>query len=162
VGRSKTGKTTLVEHLIHALTERGYAVGTIKDAKGGFQLDLEGKDTDKHYRAGAQAVAVVAAEQGQMAFFARLSGEPRIDELCERLFSDVDLVIIEGFKSLSIPKIETTRGEALSCVEDANLMAVVGEPAGTAGDVPCLSLNDVPELVSLIERRFNLLESKSD
>jgi molybdopterin-guanine dinucleotide biosynthesis protein B len=156
VGRSKTGKTTLVERLIHALTEKGYSVGTMKDARGGFEIDLEGKDSDRHYRAGARAVAVLSAEQERMAFFGRLSAQAPIDELCRRLFPDVDLIILEGFKSLGFPKIETTLGEALSCGGDPNLIAVVGQAPGATASVPWFSLADSPALVDLIEDRLSL------
>jgi len=156
VGRSKTGKTTLVERLIQALTEKGYSVGTIKHARGGFEVDLEGKDSDRHYRAGARAVAVVCAEQEKMAFFGRLSAQTPIDEICQRLFPDVDLIILEGFKTLSFPKIETTLGEALSCGGDPDLIAVVGQAPGAAASVPCFSRADAPVLVDLIEDRLNL------
>ena len=161
VGRSKTGKTTLIEHLIHALAEKGYIVGTIKDATGGFQIDSEGKDSDRHYRAGAQAVAVVSAKQERMAFFARLSAKPSISELCQRLFPDVDLVILEGFRTLGFPKIETTRGESLYCNSDPNLFAVVGQTPGGAGHVSCFSLTDMSGLVTLIEGRFKLAARES-
>ncbi len=157
VGRSKTGKTTLVEQLIHSLTEKGYSVGTIKDAQGGFEIDLEGKDSDRHYRAGARAVAVLSAEQEKMAFFSRLSAEDSIEELCQRFFPDVDLIILEGFKTLGFPKIETTLGEALSCGGDPNLIAVVGEALGGTADVPCFSLAETPALVARIEDRLTLV-----
>lgn len=156
VGRSKTGKTTLVERLIHALAEKGYCVGTMKDARGGFEIDLEGKDSDRHYRAGAQAVAVLSSEQEKMAFFGRLSVQTPIDEICRRLFPDVDLIMLEGFKTLRFPKIETTLGESLSCYGDPDLLAVVGEAPGGTADVPCFSLADAPAVVALIEDRLNL------
>ena len=156
VGRSGSGKTTLVERLLHALTSKGYSVGTIKDAKGGFQLDLEGKDSTRHYRAGAQAVALVSAEQGEAAFLTRLPAGLSIEELCKRFFPDVDLVILEGFKELPLSKIEVARGESLCCQSDPNLVAVVGRASDRRDDVPCFTLRDIPALVQLIEETFDL------
>ena len=156
VGRSGSGKTTLVEGLIHGLAKKGYSVGTIKHAECGFQLDLEGKDSAKHYRAGAQCVAVVSAKQEEMAVFARLPTNQSIEELCKRFFPDVDLVILEGFKNLPFPKIETTRGETLCCKDDPNLVAVVGRTPNPKDDVPRFSFRDIPALLRLIERTLRL------
>lgn len=156
VGRSGSGKTTLVESLLHELTQRRYSVGTMKNAKGGFQIDLEGKDSAKHYSAGAQGVALVSEEQGEAAFLTRLPEELSIEELCKRFFPDVDLVILEGFKKLPFPKIEVTRGESLSCESDPNLVAVVGRDPGPRHDAPFFTLRDVPALVDFIEETLRL------
>jgi molybdopterin-guanine dinucleotide biosynthesis protein B len=156
VGRSGSGKTTLVESLLHELIQKRYSVGTIKNAKGGFQLDLEGKDSAKHYRAGAQGVALVSEEQGEAAFLTRLPAKLSIEDLCKRLFPDVDLVILEGFKELPFPKIEVTRGESLCCDGDPNLVAVVGHDPDSRNDAPCFTLRDIPALVRLIEDTLGL------
>jgi len=156
VGRAKSGKTTLVERLLHALTEKGYSVGTIKDARGGFQLDLKRKDSARHYRAGAQGVALVSAQQRELAFVGHLPAKLSIDELCERFFPDLDLIILEGFKNLNFPKIETARDTRLCCENDPDLLAVVGRTPASPDDVPCFTLRDVPSLVKLIEREFDL------
>ena len=60
VGRSNSGKTTLIERLILELTESGYRVATIKHAGHGFDLDTEGKDSWRHKRAGARQVVVLS------------------------------------------------------------------------------------------------------
>jgi molybdopterin-guanine dinucleotide biosynthesis protein B len=130
----------------------------MKNAKGGFQLDLEGKDSAKHYRAGAQAVAIVSEKQGEAAFLTRLAPGLSIEELCTRFFPDVDLVILEGFKELPFTKIEVSRGESLCCESDPNLIAVVGEVVESRNDLPRFDLRDVPELVRLIEDTFALTE----
>ena len=156
VGRSGSGKTTLVESLLRELTRKQYSVGTMKNAKGGFQLDLEGKDSTKHYRAGAQGVAIVSEEQGEAAFLTRLPENLSIEELCTRFFPDVDLVILEGFKELPFPKIEVSRGASLCCENDPNLIAVVGQAVDSRNDLPRFELRDVPKLVRLIEDTFAL------
>lgn len=46
VGYSNSGKTTLIEFLIHALKSRGHRVGTIKKIHcENYEIDKEGKDT---------------------------------------------------------------------------------------------------------------------
>ncbi|MEK6695521.1 MAG: molybdopterin-guanine dinucleotide biosynthesis protein B, partial [Nitrospirota bacterium] len=58
VGRSNSGKTTLIERLISVLVQDGYRIATIKHAGHGFNLDTEGKDSWRHKRAGASTVIV--------------------------------------------------------------------------------------------------------
>ena len=72
VGRSNSGKTTLIERLIQELVLAGYRIATIKHAGHGFELDTEGKDSWRHKRAGASNVIVLS--KGSMAMFFRCSG----------------------------------------------------------------------------------------
>ena len=65
VGKSDSGKTTLIEKLIAELTRRGFRVATIKHNRHGFDIDHEGKDSWRHKRAGA--VATVVASPGRAA-----------------------------------------------------------------------------------------------
>lgn len=47
VGHSGSGKTTLIERVIPKLKAKGYKVGTIKHDAHHFEIDHEGKDTDR-------------------------------------------------------------------------------------------------------------------
>ena len=69
VGRSNSGKTTLIERVIPELTRAGYRVATVKHAGHGFELDTEGKDSWRHKQAGANTVIVIS--KGSLAMFAR-------------------------------------------------------------------------------------------
>ena len=60
VGRSNSGKTTLIERVIPELVRAGYKVATVKHAGHGFDLDTEGKDSWRHKRAGASSVVVLS------------------------------------------------------------------------------------------------------
>ena len=53
VGKSDSGKTTLIEKLVPVLTKRGYRVATVKHDVHGFEVDREGKDSWRHKQAGA-------------------------------------------------------------------------------------------------------------
>ncbi|MCA9499713.1 MAG: molybdopterin-guanine dinucleotide biosynthesis protein B, partial [Nitrospira sp.] len=79
VGRSNSGKTTLIERLIPELTHAGYRVATIKHAGHGFDLDTEGKDSWRHKRAGASAVIVLS--KGSLAMFADVPEELPVDQV---------------------------------------------------------------------------------
>ena len=96
VGRTNSGKTTLIEKLIPALARRGYRVATIKHHHyGDFEADHPGKDSWRHARAGAVATALAGARR--LAVFQRL--ETELDpEAIGRLFaSRPDLILTEGY-----------------------------------------------------------------
>ncbi|MCC7212047.1 MAG: molybdopterin-guanine dinucleotide biosynthesis protein B, partial [Candidatus Brocadia sp.] len=63
IGKQNAGKTTLIEMLIPLLKKRGYRVGTIKYNIPSFQIDYEGKDTYRHYEAGADIVSISSPEK---------------------------------------------------------------------------------------------------
>ena len=107
VGKSESGKTTLIEKLIPELKRRGYRIGIVKHAHHGFDMDRKGKDSYRHRQAGADTVMI--ASPGQIAMIKDVPGE-RLDDLIP-FFNDMDLLITEGFKRDRAPKIEVFRAE---------------------------------------------------
>src|SRR6186997_2396531 len=79
VGRSNSGKTTLIERVIPELVRAGYKVATVKHTGHGFDLDTEGKDSWRHKRAGASSVMVLS--KGSMAMFADVSDQMKVEEV---------------------------------------------------------------------------------
>ncbi|WP_447977572.1 molybdopterin-guanine dinucleotide biosynthesis protein B [Candidatus Nitrospira bockiana] len=153
VGRSNSGKTTLIERLIPELVLAGYRVATIKHAGHGFDLDTEGKDSWRHKRAGASSVIVVS--KGSLALFSDVSSEIRVEELRERFLSrDLDLIIAEGWKSEGFPKIVVVRDQIGEVpVSPEGILAVVSNhPVDVS--VPVFDPDDVKGLCELIVRRF--------
>jgi molybdopterin-guanine dinucleotide biosynthesis protein B len=104
VGWSGSGKTLLITRLIPLLQARGLRVSTVKHAHHQLALDQPGKDSFRHAEAGAQEV--ILAGGGGFALYAK--EVPALDKLLARL-APVDLVLVEGFKSYPIPKIEVHR-----------------------------------------------------
>jgi molybdopterin-guanine dinucleotide biosynthesis protein B len=153
VGRSNSGKTTLIERLIPELVVAGYRVATIKHAGHGFDLDTEGKDSWRHKRAGASSVIVVS--KGSLALFADVSDEIKVEELRDRFLDErIDLIIAEGWKSEGYHKIVVLRdhlGE-VPVSPDGLLAVVSNQPVDLA--VPCLHPDDVQALRDLIVRHF--------
>jgi len=153
VGRSNSGKTTLIERLIPELVLAGYRVATIKHAGHGFDLDTEGKDSWRHKRAGASSVMVLS--KGSLAMFSDVSDQIGVEELRDRfLDASVDLVIAEGWRSEGYPKIVVLRdhvGEVPFSPE--GLLAVVSNKPVEL-DVPCLDPDDVKGVSDLIIRAF--------
>lgn len=156
VGKSNSGKTTLIEKLIQRLTARGLRVGTIKHDAHSFDIDHPGKDTWRHREAGASIVALTSSER---VFVTRkVQAQPSLEEVVADSFAGhVDLVLTEGFKRAGAPKIEvhrSERSEALVCDPATdNLIAVASDRAWDVG-VPCFDLNDADGLVDFLVKRF--------
>jgi molybdopterin-guanine dinucleotide biosynthesis protein MobB len=155
VGRSHAGKTTLLEKLIRELTARGRRIGTVKHHfHGPVEVDVPGKDSWRHRRAGAVAVALASR---QTFFVVRDTPEDEsLEAIVHRALAGVDLVLTEGFKSGPMPKIEVNRAAQevpLLCGPKDRLIAVVTDRPLEV-PVPRFGLEDVAALADFIEREF--------
>jgi molybdopterin-guanine dinucleotide biosynthesis protein MobB len=131
VGKSDSGKTTVVERLIPELRALGLRVGTVKHDAHGFEIDHPGKDSWRHGRAGAEAYAISSPQR--FAFVARVDEELPLTTLARRYFGGFDLLLAEGYKRSAPHRIEVFRaaaghreplcapGEALALVTDTDL-----------------------------------------
>ena len=150
VGNSGAGKTTLLERLIPALKGKGLRVGVVKHDAHRFDIDHPGKDSHRLTAAGADTTMITSADK--LAMVKRHAASPPIEELLERYFADMDLVLVEGFRGSSLPKIEVHRKEfhrALICRGERNDpgLAAVASDEPIELDVPVLDLND-PEAIA--------------
>lgn len=155
VGKSDTGKTTLIERLIPVLKAKGWLVGTIKHDVHGFEIDHEGKDTWRHQRAGADAVCISSPEK--LALIRRVEAEYDLDRLeAEVLRDGLDLILTEGYRRASKPKIEVFLSSAHAeplCAGDPTLIAVASDIPLELG-APCFHIDDIEGLASFLEERF--------
>jgi molybdopterin-guanine dinucleotide biosynthesis protein B len=104
VGKSKTDKSGLMKGLIKELKSRGLRVGVLKYHKhGDFEIDIEGKDTWKYAKAGADTVAISSSVK--FAAIQNVEKEMEIDEICTRYFSENDIVLADGFTLSDKPRI---------------------------------------------------------
>jgi len=153
VGKSGSGKTTLLEKLIPELKNRGYKVATVKHDAHRFDIDKPGKDTYKHFHAGADAIMIASKEK--MAMIARTYGEEMpLDTLVKKL-PPVDLVLTEGYKSGDKPKIEVHRKElkrGLLCTAEELICVATDEELEI--NVPCFDINDAKGIVDVIVDKF--------
>ncbi len=153
VGKSDSGKTTLIVRLIPLLRARGYRIGTIKHSSHDFDVDRPGKDSHRHKTAGADAVMVAGPERIAMV---KDVVDPELDDLIA-YFNDMDLVLVEGYKRAGNPKIEICRAErstAPLCLDDPNLVAMVTDLAIDRPDLLVFAPDDVHGLADFIETRF--------
>lgn len=155
VGRSHSGKTTLLEKLVRELTRRGVRVGTVKHhTHGPVTVDVPGKDSWRHKQAGA--VAVVLASQTTACLVRDTAGQLSLDAIAHRYLDGVDLVLTEGFRSAGAPKIEVNRaalGIPPLCGPDDDLVAMVSDRE-TGLPVPHFGLEDILPLADYLESRF--------
>ncbi len=124
VGWSGSGKTTLILRLLALLRERPCRVGYLKSDVHGFDMDREGKDTWRAFEGGAERVGIVSSAEGAIRFRPRAQG---LRDILEEHFRGCDLVLVEGFKSSDLPKIEIVSGERVLPAADPHLKAIVSD-----------------------------------
>jgi len=138
VGASGAGKTSLLEQLLPALRARGLVVGAVKHASHGFEADQPGKDSQRLYAAGADAVALVSAVQ--VATFARPApGGPRLHDALAALRPGLDLVLVEGFSWEPVPRVVIAApGDARlrEHLRSGEVIAVLAAPPAPPGRPP--------------------------
>ena len=159
VAKSNTGKTTLLEQVIWELKNRGYKVGAIKHDAHRFDIDHPGKDSHRLTEAGVDTMLITSPEK--LALIKKHAAAPPLEDLIATYFADVDIVLTEGFKRSSLPKIEVHRLErspTLLCRgehHDPMLVAVASDEALKL-DVPVLDLNDIKGVTDFVEHTFLL------
>lgn len=154
IGRPDSGKTTLLEKLIPELNHRGYRIGTVKHHVHRFEMDREGKDTWRHKQAGARVVAL--SSPTGLGVIRDVDHDQAIEELIDRYYYDVDLVIAEGYKATALPKIELFRKEAHDSPlenRDETWIAMISDSA-LATDLPCLDPADIAGIADFLVEKF--------
>ena len=152
VGKSKSGKTTLIEKLIRELKSRGYRVATIKHTPQKLTFDEPGKDSWRHTQAGSEATVI--SSPNKMVLIKPVARDISLEEVAHLLGEDYDIILTEGFKQGNAPKIEVHRkkaGPPLTAVRKLIAIAT-DEPLETK--TRQFSLEDVKGLADLLEKGF--------
>ncbi len=149
VGKSNSGKTTLLEKVIRELKSKGYRVATIKHSHHEFDTDQPGKDTWRFAQAGSDAVII--SSPSKLAFVEHVDTEFTLAQI-EALFRErVDIVLAEGYKNGNAPKILVSgteqNHEQLCCKEET--LAVVSPRLSSQG-VPQFDSDDVANILDLL------------
>ena len=151
-GYKNAGKTTLTANLVAELTRRGHKVSTIKHAHHNFDLDHPGRDSYRHREAGAHEVAIVSRNRWALIHELRSEDEPPMDEMLAKL-APCDLVIIEGYRHGTIPKIEAVNEEMdhpRLAGADENVVAVATNGDLAAEPVPAFDRDDIGAIADFI------------
>ena len=153
VGKSKAGKTTIIEQLILEFKRRGYKIAVVKHASEMLDIDTPGKDSWKFAQVGSDAILVSSAIK--LAFIKNTDHDSSIDEILRIIGGGFDLVLMEGFKKGKAPKIEVHRkelGDDLACPVQVLSAVVSDEPLEI--DVPQFSPEDTNGIADFIEESF--------
>ncbi len=152
VGKSKSGKTTLLEKLIVELKSRNYRVATVKHTPNGMTFDEPGKDSWRHIQAGSEATVISSPDRVVMV--KPVAQTLTLDEIARLFGDDYDIVLAEGFKQDDAPKIEVHRREVGPLLNNVTkLFAIVtDEPLETK--TRQFSLEDIEGLADLLEGGF--------
>lgn len=154
VGRSDSGKTTVMEGLIRELSARGRRVATVKHHIHEVDVDVPGKDSWRHAHAGA--VTSMISSPTQFAVVSRVDRERTLDELVEAA-GDADILLTEGFKRAGNVRIEVVRrARSDELISDAaELFAVMTDtPELVPGGVRTFAIDDYTRVTDLIVSTF--------
>jgi len=161
-GPSGSGKTTLIEKIARRLTSSRQVAIIKHDPKDKAQFDREGKDSDRFFKSGAD-VAVLSPSRTTL-----FSHRSRSVEEIAALFAPFDLLLVEGLKTLPLPRIGVFRGEidpdylpvlqavAVDHTVDPSTLATLPE------EVEVLDLNDIDAVISWIDRHAITLKGTSN
>lgn len=153
VAPSGSGKTTLLQKLVPVLATRGLRVGYLKHAHHTFDLDVPGKDSYEIRESGARQTLIASRERWALQSENTDKGEdPSLSEMLARFDADrLDLILVEGFKHSSYPKIEVHRtaiSKSLLYPQDPDVVAVVTDSRLPGEDHPPELPAENPEAIA--------------
>jgi len=152
VGKSKSGKTTLIEKLVWELKSRGYQVATIKHAHHSMTFDEKGKDSWRHIHAGSEATAVCSPDK--FVLVKSVAKGITLDEIASLFGEDYDIILTEGFKKGNAPKIEVHRRQVGPPFGDIRELVAIVTDEPLEPKARQFSLEDVKGLADLLEKGF--------
>ncbi|MGI9363712.1 MAG: molybdopterin-guanine dinucleotide biosynthesis protein B [Rhizobiaceae bacterium] len=154
VGWKNSGKTTLVSALVREFTNRGLCVSTIKNSHHSFSIDVPGTDSFGHREAGAHEVALVSSKRWALMHELHTDGAmPSLETMIAKM-APCDLILVEGFKSSSIQKIETFRSDASSepplWQTHDRIVALAADSPHEGCNLPQFALDDIVNIADFI------------
>jgi molybdopterin-guanine dinucleotide biosynthesis protein B len=151
VGKSNSGKTTLLEKLITELKNRGYKVAIVKHSHHKDDLDTAAKDTWRFTKAGSELSAINSLDH--LAIYRRMDSFFDPQDISNFVLWDYDILLTEGFKGSSYPKIEVHRSEqGKELLTDPKLLLAVVTDTPIDLKVPQFSHGDVAGIADIIEK----------
>ncbi len=157
---SGTGKTTLLKQLIPLLRKQNVRLAAIKHTHHDVEFDQPGKDSYELRHAGADQVLVASARRSMLITESRTTEqEPNLQQLLPQLnHSQLDLILVEGFKHEPIPRIELHRsaaGKPLLYPDDPQIIAIALAAEETVTPtIPRLDLNQPQQIADYIQQQF--------
>lgn len=151
VGKSGSGKTTLLEKTIAELKKRGHKVAIVKHSHHNNDLDTAEKDTWRFTQAGSELSAINSLDH--LAIYRRMDEYFEPHDIANFVLWDFDILLTEGFKGSSYPKIEVHRAEqGEELLTDPKLLMAVVTDKPLDVKVPQFSHDDIGGIASIIEK----------
>jgi len=153
---SGTGKTTLLINIIPLLKKHGLEVGVIKHAHHNFEIDQPGKDSYEIRKAGANQMLIGSKKRWALMVEQEKDDQrTRLQEYISKLdHGKLDIILVEGFKTEAIPKIELHRpslGYSLISNSDESIIAIATDaPLSEGSELTVLDLNNYEMIVEYI------------
>lgn len=160
---SNTGKTTLLKQVIALLKIKGVRVGIVKHCHHEIQIDKPGKDSYELRKAGAEQAILASSNGWALMKEHETPSYPKLEYLLERMDTkQLDIVLLEGFRQDTVPKIEVSRAALntpLLCESTDNpelarsIVALVTDDAKECENrsIPVLALNQPETVVAFVE-----------
>ena len=148
IGRKNSGKTTLTVALAAELVRRGHRVMTIKHGDHPADVDRQGTDSWRHFHEG-RAERVLLASPDMRVLFERSPDDYDPLALARRYMEGADIVLVEGFKRASLPKVEVFRTAVAASplytdpeLDRSTWVAIVTDDIALDAEVPVLHFQD--------------------
>jgi molybdopterin-guanine dinucleotide biosynthesis protein B len=156
VGKGDSGKTTFLEKLIRELASRGVRVATVKHHVHDYDIDVPGKDSWRHAKAGAVATMVSSPEK--FSLIRHVDTEFTLPDLARIAHdSQCDLLLTEGYKREGVNRVEVSRAarsDELICTPEEMIALVTDNDAVSYDGVPRFGLDDAAGVADLVQARF--------
>ncbi len=150
-GPSNSGKTTLIEKVARTLIS-DYKIAIVKnDPKDKAVFDVEGKDSWKFFQTGAD---VVVTSPTRTTYFSHR--HKRIEEII-RMLEDFDYLLVEGLKTLPLPRIAIFRNAIDESYFPYSEAIAVDDSVNVANyeipeNIDILNLNDTLQIIEWIKQ----------
>ena len=160
---SGTGKTTLIKDIVMILKKSNYRVSVIKHAHHNFDIDQPGKDSYEIRKSGAENMLISSKNRWALMHENMNNNELTLIDLINLLGKiKYDLILVEGFKAESFPKIELYRKEVskdreLLSSSDKNVVAIATEQkTKLETSLPVLDINNPQNIADFIINFLNI------
>lgn len=147
-GVKNSGKTTLITKLIPEFKADGFSVATIKHDGHDFHADVKGTDTERHMASGSDAIAIFSSSQ----YMIVNQKKNVLEDFLIEHFCDMDVIILEGFKQKTYPKIEVVRSgnSQYAVCNQKGLLAIITDLEELQATVPVIGINEINQIYYLI------------
>ena len=149
-GPSNSGKTTLVEKVATTLIDKRKVAIIKNDPKDKAQFDVEGKDSDKFTKTGAE---VVITSPTRTTYFSQR--EKTLDDIVS-MISDFDILLVEGLKTLPLPRIAIFRNKIDESYFECSEAIATDDSINLADytipeHITLLDLNNITQIIEWID-----------